>query len=135
MFAGFVFASPAKIAGQFSKNQEIVMQKIVRSLLFAAAALFPAAALAQGLVMSPAPADEDVLVIQEPAMGVVPLGRGPLTEDDAVAIAMLNGMVTVEDVDSRMWDGNFEVEGEDGAGNDLEITIDGETGAVLEIDD
>src|SRR3712207_8522553 len=48
---------------------------------------------------------------------------GPLTEDDAVAIAMMNGIVTVEDVDSRMWDGNFEVEGADGSGNDMEITI------------
>ncbi len=111
------------------------MQMALRSALLGAFMLSPAAALAQGLVMSPAPAEEDVLLIQEPATVAVPVGSGPLTEDDAVAIAMMNGIVTVEDVDSRMWDGNFEVDGADGAGTDVEITIDGETGAVLEIDD
>ena len=110
-----------------------------RPALIGALMLAPAAASAQGLVMSAPPAD--TLVIQEPVIGDdaavvgVPVGPGPLTEQDAVAIAMMHGIVTVEDVDSRMWDGNFEVEGEDASGNDLEITIDGQTGAVLEIDD
>ena len=106
-----------------------------RPALIGAFMLAPAVASAQGLVMSPAPAEEDVLVIQEPAIVGVPVGAGPLTENDAVAIAMMHGLVTVEDVDSRIWDGNFEVEGADGAGNDMEITIDGQTGAVLKIED
>ncbi len=128
------------------------MQMALRSALISAFLLSPAAASAQGLVTLAPEETEETLVIQEPAvveetvvveepvivqapvvMGV-PMA-GPLTEDDAVAIAMMNGIVTVEDVDDRFWDGHFEVEGDDASGNDLEITIDGETGAVLEIDD
>ena len=38
---------------------------------------------------------------------------GPLDEEDAATIAMMNGIAVIEDVDDRMWDGNFEVEGTD----------------------
>lgn len=109
------------------------MQMIVRSVLLGALALAPTAALAQLLV-------EEPLVIGEPVVVGVPVGVpviGPegLTEEDARVIAMMHGMVEVEDVDERFFDGNFEVEGADAAGNDLEITIDGETGEVIEVDD
>jgi hypothetical protein len=60
---------------------------------------------------------------------------GPIGEEDARAIAMMNGMAAIEDVDTRMWDGNFEVEGSDASGDDMEMTIDGDTGAVLDVDD
>jgi hypothetical protein len=46
---------------------------------------------------------------------------------------MANGVVVVEDVDRRWLDGNFEVEGRDAYGEEIEVVIDGQTGAVLDI--
>ena len=107
------------------------MKMVFRSALLGALIVSPTAALAQGMFVSPGE-----VVNQEPAVVGVPMvGPGGLTEQDAVAIAMSAGLVEVEDVDTRMWDGNFEVEGTDASGDDLEVTIDGETGAILEIDD
>ena len=112
------------------------MQMVLRSALMGALALSAAAASAQGLVMDPDVGIEDPLVVEEPAVvGVPAVVYGELTEQDAVAIAMMHGIARVEDVDTRMWDGNFEVEGEDANGEDLEIRIDSKTGEVLEIDD
>jgi hypothetical protein len=54
---------------------------------------------------------------------------GPIGVEDARAIAMMNGIVAGwKDVDQRWWDGNFVVEGEDGSGENMEVTIDAETG-------
>jgi hypothetical protein len=120
---------PTELAAQV---KEIDVQMVLRSALVCTLALSSAAASAQGLVMEP----EDPLVIEEPAVvGVPAVVYGELTEQDAVAIAMMHGIVRVEDVDTRMWDGNFEVDGEDASGDDLEIRIDSKTGEVLEIDD
>jgi len=104
------------------------MLALLRPTFAAALALAPAAALAQ--YVAPAP---PVAVIQEPAVTVVP--QGPLTEGDAAEIAMMHGLVAVEDVDPRIWDGNFEVEGTDSTGNEIVMVIDRDTGEVLDIDD
>jgi hypothetical protein len=103
------------------------MRNLLPSVFAAALVLAPAAALAQ-------------YVVQEPPMGVGPevmavAPAGPLTEDDAAQIAMMNGMAVVEDVDVRMWDGNFKVEGTDSTGETLVMRIDHDTGQVLDIDD
>ena len=109
------------------------MQTLVRSALFGALALAPAAALAQGLVIQ-----EPAMVVQEPMVVVpAPVVVGPegIGVEDARAIAMMNGLVTVEDVNTRWRDGTYEVDGTDASGEDLEITIDAATGEVLDIDD
>jgi hypothetical protein len=114
------------------------MRSPIYLALLAGAALLPASALAQMplVIEEPAVIVEEPLVVQEPAVIVQePMMSGPLGEGDARAIAMMNGMVEIEDVDTRIWDGNFEVEGTDASGDDVEMTIDGDTGEVLEIDD
>jgi len=103
------------------------MPKVLCSLFAAAVALAPAAALAQYLVPEP-----PVAVIPAP-LAVVP--AGPLTEADAAEIALMHGMAVVEDVDVRMWDGTFEVDGTDITGEDIVMRIDPDTGQVLSIDD
>jgi hypothetical protein len=102
------------------------MSKVLCSLFAAAVALAPAAALAQYLVPEP-----PVAVIPAP-LAVVP--TGPMTEEDAAMIALMHGMVVVEDVDVRMWDGNYEVDGKDLTGEDIVVRIDPHTGEVLDID-
>ena len=133
------------------------MQMFVRSVLLAALSLAPASALAQGIYTLDPDPDDELVVIEEPAVVAEPvvveepvvaapvvavptvpapvIAPGGVTEGDAQAIAMAAGLVSVEDVDHRVWDGNFEVEGEDASGDDAEILIDGQTGAILEIDD
>lgn len=105
---------------------------VLRSTLIAVLALAPAAALAQTVIVEPPLLPGEAFVPAEPML-VMPVA--PLTAEDAAMIAMANGIVTVEDVDHRIWDGNFEVEGDDAYGDNLEILVDGQTGAVLEIDD
>ena len=130
------------------------MQMVVRCALAGAFALTSAAAFAQAMeerlaveeplvIEEPAAAAEErvvvraPVVVQEPAVIVEPpvVYGGPIGDEDAVAIAMANGVVEVEDVDKRFWDGNFEVDGTDASGRDLEVTIDADSGVVLEIDD
>lgn len=110
------------------------MQILYRSALVAALALAPGAAIAQMVIEKPI-LEEPVLVIPEPSMTAAPMVGGGIMAEDARAIAMMNGVVEVDDVDQRWWDGNYEVDGTDASGEDMEVTIDGETGAVLEIDD
>ncbi len=112
------------------------MQILLRSALLGALAVAPGAALAQMVIQEPAPVvGEPAIVVQEPSVVVpAPVVGGPIGLEDARAIAMLNGLVTVEDVDQRWWDGNFVVEGEDGSGENMEVTIDADTGAVIDID-
>jgi hypothetical protein len=115
------------------------MQKLVRSALLGALALAPTAALAQMVIEEPAVVVGEPVVavpaVGTPVVAVPVVGAEGVTDDVARMIAMANGIVEVEDVDEHFWNGNFEVEGTDASGNDLEITIDGQTGAVLEIDD
>ncbi len=113
------------------------MQTLIRSAFIGALVLAPAGAYAQMVIQEPAPVAGETVVIQQPATVVVPapVVTGPIGAEDARAIAMMNGLVTVEDVNTRWRDGDFEVEGEDASGNNMEIRIDAETGAVLEIDD
>jgi len=103
------------------------MPKVLFSLFAAAVALAPAAALAQYAAPEP-----PVAVIPGP-LAVVP--AEPLTEADAAEIALMHGMAVVEDVDVRMWDGNFEVDGTDITGEEIVMRIDPDTGQVLSIDD
>jgi len=106
------------------------MHPVFRAAICGALILAPVAASAQMVIGEPpVMAEEEMMVAPLPPMG------GPLDEEGAAMIAMANGIATVEDVDQRMWDGNFEVEGTDMTGEDLEILIDGSTGAVLEVDD
>ena len=103
------------------------MPNLLRSVVAATIALAPAAAFAQSVIPEPPMIESAAPMMMAPA--------GPLGEQDAVAIAMMHGVAVVEDVDVRIWDGNFEVEGTDAMGEDIEVTIDHDTGAVLEIDD
>jgi hypothetical protein len=100
------------------------MPKFLCSALVVGLALAPAAALAQYVIPEPPP-----LVMVSPAP------YRPLGLEDAAQIAMMHGMAVVEDVDVRMWDGNFKVEGKDRTGDDIVMRIDHETGEVLDIDD
>lgn len=100
------------------------MPKFLGSALVVGLALAPAAALAQYVVPEPPP-----ILMMSPAP------YRPLGEEDAAQIAMMHGMAFVEDVDRRMWDGNFKVEGKDMRGEDIVMRIDHDTGEVLDIDD
>jgi hypothetical protein len=84
-------------------------------------------ALAQTVIVEPPLMPGEVLVGP-------PVVVGPPTMEDARLIAMAHGVVVVEDVDHRFWDGNYEVEGQDAYGEDIEVVIDGETGSVLDIE-
>ena len=123
------------------------MPTIRRSVLTAALVLAPAGAFAQGLVnlapVQPPVVIEEPVVVQEPVIVQEPavvveepiiIQQGPVSEDQAVAIARLNGLVAVREV-NRTWRGNFEVEGTDRSGEDIEVYVEAETGAVLDIDD
>jgi hypothetical protein len=108
---------------------------MLRSILVAAAlSAVPGAALAQTVVVEP-PLMPGEVMVGPPVVMMPPVLMGPPTEEDARMIAMAHGVVVVEDVDHRFWDGNYEVEGEDQSGDDIEVLIDGQSGAVLEIDD
>lgn len=104
------------------------MQRFLVSAFVAAVALSPAAALAQYVVPEP-----PVLYQDAPIALQVP--TGPLSADEAADVAMMHGMAHVEDVDRRLWDGNYKVKGTDGRGEDLVMRIDRMTGEILDIDD
>lgn len=110
------------------------MRTSLRTALMAGLCLLPVPAFAQMFVEEPAYLGEEPLVIQEPSMAGEPtmLPSG-LVEEDAVAIAMLNGLVSVDEVDED-WNGDYKVDGNDASGDDIEMTIDGETGEVLDVD-
>ena len=109
------------------------MQKFLGPALLAALAFAPAAAGAQGVYADPLVIQEP-MVMQQPTVAV-PIGPEGIYAEDAAAIARMHGIVYVEDVDRRMWDGNFKVKGEDARGETLVIRIDSRTGRVLKIDD
>ena len=105
---------------------------MLRTALVGALVFAPSLALAQLLIAEPPMLEGEVMVEDEAMMAPM---MGPVDAEGAGAIAMMNGAVTVEEVDVRFWDGNYEVEGTDAAGEDIEIVIDANTGAVIEIDD
>lgn len=101
--------------------------------LAVALALAPAVALAQTVIPEPPLMPGPPIVGGPETIAIAP--AGPLTEQDAAQIAMMHGMAVVEDVDVRMWDGNFKVEGKSMTGDDLVMRIDHDTGQVIDIDD
>jgi hypothetical protein len=112
------------------------MRSPLKTFLAAGVFLFPGAALAQMVIAEPPPVAGEVMVAPPPAGAVVaaPPVLGPPTLEDARMIAMASGIVVVEEVDTRFWDGNFEVEGINEAGEEIEVVIDSATGEVLDID-
>ncbi len=108
----------------------------LRPALVVALALVSGTAVAQTVIVEPPMLPEEAVVIVPPEpLPPAPMVMGPLDEQGAAQIAMMNGVAMVDEVDRRFWDGNFEVEGTDGAGEDIEVVIDSETGAILDIDD
>jgi len=107
---------------------------ILRPALVVALALVSGAALAQTVIVEPPMLPDEALLVPMEPMPEAPM-IGPLDEEGAATIAMMNGVAVIDDVDHRMWDGNFEVEGTDTAGEDIEMVIDAETGEILDIDD
>ena len=95
------------------------MHSSLKSALAAAIALAPTAAFAQLMVEEPVIIEEPAMVVEEPAIIVdepVIVGPSGIMAEDARTIAMMNGMVTVDDVSERWRDGNYEVDGEDAVG-------------------
>lgn len=76
-------------------------------------------ALIAAVALSPAAASAFVWPFAPPA----------LPEETAVMIAMENGVAMVDDIDGTL-DADWHVEGKDAWGHDIEMVIDGETGAV-----
>ena len=58
-----------------------------------------------------------------------PFKHPSIPEGAAVAIAMSHGFATVDDIDGTI-DGDWHVEGKDAYGNELELDLDGTSGAV-----
>ena len=106
----------------------------LRPALVVALTLLSGAALAQTVIVEPPMLPEEAILVPMEPMPEAPM-MGPLDEEGAATIAMMNGIAVVDEVDHRMWDGNFEVEGTDATGEDVEMTIDAETGEILNIDD
>jgi len=76
-------------------------------------------ALAGALVLTPAAAMAFVWPFAQPS----------LPEDAAISIAMENGIMVIDDVDGTL-DADWHVRGKDDLGNEVELVIDGETGAI-----
>jgi hypothetical protein len=76
-------------------------------------------AIVGALVLSPAAAMAFVWPFAPPS----------LPEDAAVAIAMDQGMIVIDDIDGTL-DADWHVRGKDEWGNEVELVIDGETGAI-----
>jgi len=80
--------------------------------------------LALGLAFGPMSAP---VLAQQPSAA----SKGTISVEDARRIASENGMKTFKELEID--DGHWEVEGRDANGRELEIRIDGRTGAVLKI--
>jgi Peptidase propeptide and YPEB domain len=85
------------------------MRHLLRSALFSALILAPAAAMA--------------------FVWPFPFSHPSMPEEAARAIAIDHGFATIDDIDGTI-DGDWHIEGKDAYGNELELTIDGSTGAV-----
>jgi hypothetical protein len=60
---------------------------------------------------------------------VWPFAQPSLPEDAARAIAMDSGVAVVNDIDGTL-DADWNISGTDVSGNEVELVIDGETGAI-----
>jgi hypothetical protein len=58
-----------------------------------------------------------------------PFSQPSIPEEEARAIAIDHGFAQVTDIDGTI-DGDWRIEGTDELGNELELVIDGSTGAV-----
>jgi Peptidase propeptide and YPEB domain len=76
-------------------------------------------AIVGALVLSPAAA----------MAWVWPFAPPSLPEDAAVAIAMDQGVMVIDDIDGTL-DADWHIRGKDAWGNEVELVIDGETGAI-----
>jgi hypothetical protein len=77
-------------------------------------------AIAGALALSPAAAM---------AAWVWPFAPPSLPEDAAVAIAMDNGVMVIDDINGTL-DADWHIQGRDDLGNEVELVIDGATGAI-----
>jgi hypothetical protein len=87
-----------------------------------------------GAIGAAAPAFAADVYVRQPAprAAFVPVPSGPLTLQDALAIASGIGVVTVQ---NTHFDGNeWEIEGRDQYGKWIEVDIDGRTGEVRNVD-
>lgn len=118
------------------------MRTPLRLGIAAAFAFAPVAAFAQMGYGDPVIIDEPILegggITIEPGYDLEPsFGYDEeddyVDEEDAREIAMMNGVVSIDDIELRS-NGDYRIEGEDASGDDMEITIDGDTGDVLDID-
>ena len=93
------------------------LTRLATSIALAASAIVIAVVLL--FVSSPARADDDC--------------RGmPVTHAQAIAIAQGAGLVRVEEVDCD--DGEWEIEGRNAAGREMEVEIDARSGQIREIE-
>jgi hypothetical protein len=76
-------------------------------------------AIVGALVLSPAAA----------MAWVWPFAPPSLPEDAAVAIAMDQGVMVIDDIDGTL-DADWHIRGKDAWGHEVELVIDGETGAI-----
>jgi hypothetical protein len=60
---------------------------------------------------------------------VWPFAPPSLPEDAAVAIAMDQGVMVIDDIDGTL-DADWHIRGKDAWGNEVELVIDGATGAI-----
>lgn len=95
-------------------------------------ALLPLA-LASAL-SSAAPAMAADYIVRQPAprAAMAPVPSGPLTLQDALAIASLIGVVTVQN--THYDDNEWEIEGRDQYGKWIQVDIDARTGEVRHVD-
>jgi hypothetical protein len=106
--------SPPALASSIAIWQEKIMRKAIAALALAGAfALSPLAATAPEIE--------------------APLGVG-LSGDDAADVAARQGVVEIDKVEYDRGDHRWTVEGRDYRGNDVEMEIDANTGAILDID-
>jgi len=107
------------------------MQQILKKPVFSKALLPLALAGALG---SAAPAFAADVYVRQPAprAAMVPVPSGPLTLQDALAIAAGIGVVTVQN--THFDDNEWEIEGRDNYGKWIQVDIDARTGEVRHVD-
>jgi hypothetical protein len=107
------------------------MQQMLKKAVFSRALLPLALAGALG---SAAPAFAADYIVRQPAprAAMVPVPSGPLTLQDALAIASGIGVVTVQN--THYDDNEWEIEGRDQYGKWIQVDIDARTGEVRHVD-
>jgi hypothetical protein len=107
------------------------MQQILKKAVFSKALLPLALAGALGAA-APAVAADVYMRQPAPRAAMVPLPSGPLTLQDALAIASGIGVVTVQN--THFDDNEWEIEGRDQYGKWIQVDIDARTGEVRHVD-